>query len=616
VCGIAGWIDWERDLTRSAAVVEAMGERLGRRGPDERGLWLSERAALAHRRLIVIDPAGGKQPMERRRGADRYAVTYNGELYNTQELRAELEAKGYDFQSRSDTEVLLAAFMEWGEECVARLNGIFAFAAWSEREQKLLLARDRFGVKPLFYCELRSGLLFGSEPKALLAHPDVEAEVDLEGLAEVFSLGPARTPGHGIYRGIKEVRPGYLLVADRRGARTRPYWSLVSAPHTDDFPTTVERVRHLFTDAVRRQLVSDVPICSFLSGGVDSSAIAAVAAGALAEEGRGKLRTFSVEYRGNDRHFRPSAFQPNADAPWVRRVSEHLGTEHREVLIETEELVGALEDAVRARDLPGMADVDASLYLLCREVKKEATVALSGECSDEIFGGYPWFHRRELLEANTFPWSRAGALRASWLSPELREAIRPEEYAAERYHQSLREVPRLEGEDPRSARMRELFYLNFTWFMATLLDRKDRMSMAWGLEVRVPFCDHRLVEYLWNVPWEMKFAGNREKGLLREALRGLLPSDVLERKKSPYPKTHNPAYAEAVRSRLLQLLDEGTSPLLDLIDQGRIRSMAEAGGDLLDEPWFGQLMTGPQLFAYLLEIDFWLREYRVSIRLN
>lgn len=615
MCGIAGWIDWERDLTRSAEVAASMGEPLGRRGPDEQGLWLSERAALAHRRLVVIDPEGGRQPMERRRGASRYAITYNGELYNTEELRVELEAKGYAFQSRSDTEVLLVAFMEWGEACVERLNGIFAFAAWSEREQKLLLARDRFGVKPLFYYELESGLLFGSEPKALLAHPQVEAVVDSEGLAEVFALGPARTPGHGIYRGIKEVRPGHLVVADRRGVRTRPYWSLVSAPHPDDFPTTVERVRHLFVDAVRRQLVADVPVCSFLSGGVDSSAIAAVAARAFAEEGR-TLRTFSVEYRGNDRHFRPTAFQPNADAPWVRRVSEHLGTEHREVLIETEELVAALEDAVRARDLPGMADVDASLYLFCREVKKEATVALSGECSDEIFGGYPWFHRREMFEADTFPWSRAGALRASWLSPPLRAAIRPEEYAAERYRQSLREVPRLEGEEPRSARMRELFYLNYNWFMATLLDRKDRMSMAWGLEVRVPFCDHRLVEYLWNVPWEMKFAGGREKGLLREALRGLLPGDVLERKKSPYPKTHNPAYAEAVRTRLLRLLDEGSSPLLDLIDRDRIRRMAEAGGDLVDEPWFGQLMTGPQLFAYLLEIDFWLREYRVSIRLD
>lgn len=615
MCGIAGWIDWERDLTRSAEVAASMGEPLGRRGPDEQGLWLSERAALAHRRLVVIDPEGGRQPMERRRGASRYAITYNGELYNTEELRVELEAKGYAFQSRSDTEVLLVAFMEWGEACVERLNGIFAFAAWSEREQKLLLARDRFGVKPLFYYELESGLLFGSEPKALLAHPQVEAVVDSEGLAEVFALGPARTPGHGIYRGIKEVRPGHLVVADRRGVRTRPYWSLVSAPHPDDFPTTVERVRHLFVDAVRRQLVADVPVCSFLSGGVDSSAIAAVAARAFAEEGR-TLRTFSVEYRGNDRHFRPTAFQPNADAPWVRRVSEHLGTEHRQVLIETEELVAALEDAVRARDLPGMADVDASLYLFCREVKKEATVALSGECSDEIFGGYPWFHRREMFEADTFPWSRAGALRASWLSPPLRAAIRPEEYAAERYRQSLREVPRLEGEEPRSARMRELFYLNYNWFMATLLDRKDRMSMAWGLEVRVPFCDHRLVEYLWNVPWEMKFAGGREKGLLREALRGLLPGDVLERKKSPYPKTHNPAYAEAVRTRLLRLLDEGSSPLLDLIDRDRIRRMAEAGGDLVDEPWFGQLMTGPQLFAYLLEIDFWLREYRVSIRLD
>lgn len=614
--GIAGWIDWERDLSHAANVVTAMAERLRNRGPDGFGLWLSARAALANRRLAVIDPEGGAQPMVRRQGGNRFVITYNGELYNATELRAELRAKGHPFRSTSDTEVLLAAFVEWGDRCVERLNGSFAFAAWNEREQKLLLARDRFGVKPLFYCERGGSFLFGSELKALLAHPDVEAAVDAEGLAEVFALGPARTPGHGVYQGIQEVRPGHLLEVDRRGVRTRPYWSLRSAPHPDDFETTVERVRHLFVDAVRRRLVSDVPLCSFLSGGVDSSAIAAVASAAWREEGRGALPTFSVEYRGNDRHFRPSAFQPNADTPWVRRVSEFLKTEHHELLIETEELVEALRQAVLARDLPGMADVDASFYLACRAAKQRATVALSGECSDEIFGGYPWFHRKEMLEAETFPWSRAGRLRASWLAPELREAIRPVEYAAERYRETLREVPRLEGEDPEAARRRELFYLNFTWFMATLLNRSDRMSMASGLEVRVPFCDHRLVEYLWNVPWEMKFSGNREKGLLRKALEGLLPADVLERKKSPYPKTHNPAYAEAVRGRLLQLLDEGSSPMLDLIDRERIRAIAEEKDAAIGEPWFGQLMTGPQLFAYLLEIDLWLREYRVSIRLG
>lgn len=614
MCGIAGWIDWEVDLTKQKDVVDAMGATLACRGPDECGTWFSPRAGLAHRRLVVVDPAGGGQPMVRRRGEDVFVIVYNGELYNTPDLRRELEVRGYTFRGHSDTEVLLTAYIEWGPGCLERLNGIFAFGVWSETGQSLFLARDRLGVKPLFYAQRGHGLLFGSELKALLAHPAVEPAVDAEGLAEIFVMGPGRTPGHGVFQGVAEVKPGHWLLFNRKGLHHHRYWTLESRPHENGLETTAAHVRELLRDTVERQLVADVPVCTLLSGGLDSSAVTAFASGAFARAGLGAIHTYSVDYAGNDRYFTPNEFQPDADAPWAHRVSAFLGTRHRAVLIDTPELAEALKVVVRARDLPGMADIDSSLYLFCREVKQEATVALSGEAADEVFGGYPWFRREEDLNADSaFPWARMTRERARLLSPELAALIRPEEYMSERYHEALSEVSRLPGEDPRQARIREISYLSLTRFMPTLLDRKDRMSMAVGLEVRVPYCDHRLVQYVWNVPWAMKSCDGRAKGLLRRALAGVLPNDVLGRCKSPYPKTHHPAYLDAVRGWVLRILDDPASPLRPLVNVEAVRDVARSAARL-NLPWYGQLMTGPQLLAYLAQVDLWLREYRVVIR--
>lgn len=625
MCGIAGWINWERDLTGERPTVEAMGRSLAHRGPDAEGLWLSPAAGLAHRRLVVVDPQGGGQPMVRRRGDKTYVMVYNGELYNTADLRHELEVRGHQLRSYSDTEALLLAFIEWGPACLPRLEGIFAFGVWREPERTLFLARDRLGVKPLFYRDdthpaggtsRRSGaFLFASEMKAILAHPGVEPAVDAEGLADVLLMGPARTPGSGVFTGLGELRPGCFLVHDQNGTRTGRYWSLQSRPHGDDLETTAAKVRDLLQGAVERQLVSDVPVCALLSGGLDSSAVTAFAAGARRKAGAGPLDTFSVDYEDNDRYFRPTAFQPDADAPWVRRVSADLGTRHRYVVVETAELVDALARGLRANDLPGMVDVDSSLYLFCREVKKGATVALSGEAADEVFGGYPWFFDAEALGAGVFPWARRAAERAALLHPDLVAVLGPLAYVRRRYEEALAEVPPLEGEAPEDRRHREMSYLNITRFMPTLLDRKDRMSMAWGLEVRVPYCDHRLVDYVWNVPWEMKSAGGQAKGLLRLALRGILPDDVRQRPKSPYPKTHSPSYLAATSRRLLDVLADPASPLVPLVDVAAVRRLVEDGAAGADSPWFGQLMGAAQWFAYLAQVDAWLRLYKVAIRI-
>ncbi|CAM3430803.1 asparagine synthase (glutamine-hydrolyzing) [Marinicrinis lubricantis] len=613
MCGFTGWVDWNKDLRHYPKIVEQMTQTLAPRGPDAEGIFLSEHAALGHRRLSVIDPEKGAQPMTRSIGNWKYTVAYNGELYNAPELRQELRCRGYSFTTHCDTEVLLVAYMEWGSACLDKFNGIFAFAVWDERENKCFLARDRVGVKPLFYTIQNETLLFASEPKAILAHPSFPAEIDREGLAEIFAVGPARTPGHGVFKGLHELRPGCFMEFTPSSHRIHTYWQLESREHGDDLEKTAAIVQGLLEDTVHRQLVSDVPVCTLLSGGLDSSALTSIASRFYDQHGKEKLHTYSVDYVDNDKHFKSSAFTPNSDKPWIEKMNQFLGTQHHYIQFDTPELVTALEEVVLARDLPGMADVDASLLLFCREIKKGATVAISGEAADEVFGGYPWFHRDDALSAHTFPWSLKLKERVSVLSSETADWIKPEQYVAGRYEEALSEVPRLEGEDEQQQRMREMSYLNITRFMPTLLDRKDRMSMRVGLEVRVPFCDHRLIDYVFNIPWEIKTSGDREKGILRKALQGILPDEVLKRKKSPYPKTHNPQYAAQVKQWMSEILEDSSSPIFPYINVEQLKKWARSKDDQFNIPWFGQLMTGPQMFAYLAQVNYWMKEYNVKV---
>jgi asparagine synthase (glutamine-hydrolysing) len=611
MCGIAGWVDWEHDLSNERQTAQAMADELACRGPDAEGLWLSPRAAFAHRRLAVIDLEGGKQPMIRARGDEPPSVlTFSGEIYNFPELRRELAALGHVFDTRSDTEVLLRAYLSWGPASITRLNGMFAFAIWDGPRQRLFLARDRLGIKPLFYAIRGRSLIFGSELKALLTHPSVESEVDDGGLAEVLVMGPMRTPGRGVYRGVDELRPGFTLLFDGDGARVARYWQLESRPHADDLDTTTAKVRALVEDAVRRQLVSDVPICTLLSGGLDSSTVTALAARFLREEGRGPVDTYTIDFRESSEHFQPSDIQPGLDGPWARRVVGEVGARHHDVVIDTPELLAHFFTPLAARDLPSWGDIDVSLYLLCREIKRQHTVAISGESADEVFGGYPWFHDEAAIAAESFPWPEMGVAR--YLAPDLVERLRPAAYVEARYREALAEVPVLPGEAPRERRMREVLYLNQTRFLLTLLDRKDRMSMAVGLEVRVPFCDHRLVEYAWNIPWAMKSYRGREKGILRRALEGVLPDDVLWRKKSAYPTTHNPTYSAAMQRMLEAILDDPRAPIRPLIDVGKVR--AELRGVAPEDASARGLFGLARDWGYLVQVNAWLDRYRVRIR--
>lgn len=614
MCGIAGFCDFSRDnaTPERGDVGRRMADTLFRRGPDDQGLWQGEHCVLAHRRLAVIDPEHGGQPMERTLGRSRYALCYNGELYNTDALRAELRAKGYRFDTHTDTEVLLCACMEYGPEVGQHLEGIYAFAFWDGLRRRLICCRDRFGVKPFFYALVDGAFVFGSEPKALFQYPGFSPRADEDTWRELLGISPARTAGQGVFAGLEELKPAHVLVWSREGLTERPYWHLESRAHTDCYEDTVAQVRELLTSAIRRQLVSDVPLCTFLSGGLDSSIITAVAAREYQRQGLPPLETYSFDYTDNRKYFKASSFQPDADWPWVERMSQAFQTRHTVLTCDIPSLVQLLDQAVEAKDLPGMADVDSSLLYFCRQVARRHVVAVSGECSDEIFGGYPWFHRADMLAADTFPWCKDLSPRTDVFSKELCRRIGLEEYVQDRYHRSVASTPRLEGERPEEARRREIAWLNIHWFMATLLDRKDRMSMYSGLEVRVPFCDHHLVEYVWNIPWDMKSRNGVRKQVLRDAAEGLLPEDVRCRPKSPYPKTHNPLYEQMVRARLLTILDDPAAPLHALVDEDALRAglLSDAGD--YGRPWFGQLMAGPQMLAYLIELNVWMERYGIT----
>ena len=603
MCGIAGMIGAVPDQK----ILDGMLTTMRRRGPDGEGIYRTREAALLHTRLAIIDPDGGKQPMMLEWAGERYILTYNGELYNTEEIRKELCSLGHVFQGHSDTEVVLHSYAQWGEGCVERFNGIFALGVWEEKRRRLFLARDRIGVKPLFYMEHRDAFLFASEIKTILVYPTVRPQLDGEGAAQLILFGPGRMPGSGVFRGVREVEPGYAGFYEGGKLILHQYWRLEDREHGDSFQQTAETVRELVIDAIRRQMVSDVPVGTFLSGGLDSSIISAVCAGENRKNGQ-DLSTFSVDYLNNQQYFRANKFQPDADDAYIRMMQEHIGSKHHWTILTPDALLNALEDATIARDLPGMADVDFSLLAFCREIRPHVKVALSGECADEIFGGYPWYRDPEVRNQDGFPWAQNTQVRAALMSPDAK--ISPQEYVMDAYRSTCNRSSILPGTPPLERRMKEMMNLNFRWFMQTLLDRKDRMSMYCGLEVRVPFCDYRIAEYLYSVPWEYKDFMGREKGLLRHALEGLLPKRVLYRKKSPYPKTFDPRYEDMVSDRLWQVLEKPNSPLLHLIRREGIDRCLE-GED--PWPWYGQLMRRPQTIAYLLQMEFWLRHYQVEL---
>ena len=615
MCSIAGFYDPSANFTARREefehILHQMGQVQSHRGPDGSGIRLTAQCGLSHTRLSIIDLKNGSQPMTKSQGDHLYHIVYNGEIYNLKELRRALFERDVIPKTSSDTEVILLSYLTFGPEFVRRLDGIFAFAIYDERHRILTLYRDSFGVKPLFYTIHNGTLVFSSELKGLYCFPGITARLDKNGLNELFGLGPARTPGSGILKDICELKPGTSMTCSSLGFVTHTYYELSSRPHEDSYEDTIEKTRFLITDAIKRQMISDVPICTFLSGGVDSSLVSSVCADELKASGE-RLTTYSFDFTDNDKYFKANSFQPSMDRPYVNQMAEYLQSDHHNLECDNKVQAEMLYDSVDAHDLPCMADVDSSLLYFCSEVAKNHKVVLTGECADEVFGGYPWFHKDSFLNCGTFPWTPDLSPRSRLLHPDLLEVLDMDQYVQNAYETAISEIPILPEENDIEVNRRRIGYLNIRFFMQTLLNRMDRTSMHSGLEARVPFADRALVDYVFNIPWEMKAKDGVVKNVLRQAARSLLPDEILFRKKSPYPKTYHPYYEQLLSSRLKDVLSQPDCPLLPLIHMPAVTQFLESPKDY-GAPWYGQLMAGPQMIAYLLQTEYFLRKYKVSV---
>lgn len=539
-------------------------------------------------------------------------LVFDGGIYNFEELKRELTGRGIFIVKGDVPEICLKGYREYGEDFFKKINGTFALALWDGKERKAILCRDKIGVKPLYYTLFKNKIFFGSTIQDVLENSGIEAVVTTEGLCEIFALGPAKSRTADIFQGISEVIPAQYVVFQKGKLQKRIYWKLESFKHKDSFPETVEKTAWLIKDAVKRQMQADVPICTFLSGGIDSSLVTAICAKELKKQGQ-QLDTFSFDFEGNQKYFKANAFQPSQDRPWVEKMVQYAGTKHRYLECDNEDLVAYLYKAVDAADLPCMADVEGSMLYFCEQTAKERKVVLTGEGADEIFGGYPWFYKEESFAMRAFPWSFDMKPRQTLLADTWIERLPMEEYAREAYEKTIADTPVLEGEKGMEKRRREIAYLNLKWFMATLLDRMDRTSRYCNLDARVPFADERIVQYLWNVPWDMKYKNHTVKGLLRFAGEGLLPKDILWRKKSPYPKTYNPFYEKMLGEELKGVLARQDAPVKQFLDAEKVKRFLSSPSDY-GKPWYGQLMAGPQMLAYMLQVNYWLEKYKIKIK--
>ncbi|MGN0383224.1 MAG: asparagine synthase (glutamine-hydrolyzing) [Eubacterium sp.] len=615
MCSISGFFNPEADFLIQSEyynkILCDMKNTLKHRGPDDSGIILKKRCGLSHTRLSIIDLKSGQQPMTRNMSDYSFSIIYNGEIYNMSFLKNRLLKRGYSFMTTSDTEILLLSFIEFGADFVKDVDGIFAFAIYDERHETLLLFRDAFGVKPLFYTFNNGTIIFSSEIKGILCFPGTRAVLDKNGLNEILGLGPARTPGSGILKNFYELKPGTYMRCNKFGTNISEYYHLESRPHYDSYEDTIEKTRFLVTDAIKRQMISDVPICTFLSGGVDSSVVSSVCAKELNKQNK-QLSTFSFDFIENDKYFKANSFQPSMDRPYVDKMVDFINSSHTYLECNNTIQADYLYKSVIAHDLPCMADIDSSLLYFCEEVSKTHKVVLTGECADEVFGGYPWFHKDEFLNSNTFPWTPTLEPRKMLLKQELLDYIDMDDYVKNVYNTAISEINILPQENETETNRRRISYLNIRFFMQTLLNRMDRTSMHSGLEARVPFADKALVDYVFNIPWEMKAKNGVVKNILRQASSGIVPDEILYRKKSPYPKTYNPFYEKLLASRLIEILDDTSSPLHKIIDNNAIKKFLDSPKDY-GKPWYGQLMAAPQMIAYLLQIDYFIKAYRVEM---
>lgn len=617
MCGFCGYVNDSKKIENDT-IISNMVDKIVKRGPNDKNVYINNNAALGHVRLSIIDVKNGNQPMIKEINNNRYVIVYNGELYNTKELKYNLISKGYDFSTTCDTEVVLNSFIEYGKDCVNMFNGIFAFAIYDKNNDYIFLARDRLGIKPLFYTVTKDNtFVFASEIKGILKHPEVTPVLDKYGIMEMFGVGPSHTPGKTFFKNIFEIEAGNIGVyTTTSGLLKEKYWDLKTKECSDTETEAISIIHDLVTDATKKQLVSDVGICSMLSGGLDSSILTKIAHDNIPD-----ITTFSIDFKDNDKNFTANSYQMTKDSDYVKIMKDYLNTNHKTIKIENEELFDLLEDSVIARDMPGMADIDSSMFAFCKYINNNNfKVCLSGECSDEIFGGYPWYYKEHLINNKGFPWALSENLRTNMLKTGILKGNELIEYIYACKENTLKNVEVLDKSSEYENRFRKTNYLTIKWFMNTLVERTDRMSMANSLEVRVPFADHRIFEYVYNLPAKMKlglYSNNEpiEKYLLRKAFESELPKDIVYRKKSPFPKTYDPIYLNLVENKVYEIINNKDSKIHKILNVDFVKDMLNIHGKNLKENLFGQLMTYPQTLAYIIQIEMWLEIYNLEIEI-
>lgn len=592
----------------------AMSEALRRRGPDTSAFHHFPHGSFCYGGLscghIQPDIPCEPQPAVKRLHDAGYVLLCDGFFTNLPSLREELNRVHVITDGLTQEELLLCAFIRFGADFVRKLSGGFAVVIYDEKRNLLYLFRDPLGLRPLFYTMAGQTLVFASEPKGLLAHPDVKAQIDTAGLNELLSMGPAHTPGNTVFHNIFEVKPGHYICY---GSKTRlnavRYHQFVIEEHKDSYEDTVERVGTLLDRSLEASSAANEPFAALLSGGLDSSVVSAKLA---ALHSGSPITTYSFDFAGSAKYFKANSFQPSLDAPFVEKMQSALGSSHTTLTCGNAELFDYLVPSVDAHDAPAMADVDSSLLYFCSQVAGKHRIVFTGECADELFCGYPWYHKPEMYRACTFPWTRDISFRKQLLKEDLTERLHMEEYIAAQYQSACAELGIDGSNTPEELLHRRTFYLTVRFFMQTLVDRTDRAAAYNGMDARVPFADLALAEYLFNVPYEMKTKDGEVKHLLRACTRGLVPDEIRLRQKSPFPKTYDPGYESFLVSALQKVLSDSSSPLLSLVDEKKLSEFCYNPKDL-GQPWFGQLMAGPQLMAYYLQINDWMLRYNVDI---
>lgn len=525
-----------------------------------------------------------------------------GWLRNQSQLTHELGISG----SVPVHDLVIAAYRRWGVEYPEHLMGPISTVLIDRSIDRMLVSRDRMGDTRMFYCRHGRTVAVSDHPDALIDSPYATRTVDIQGLNEIFALGPARTPGRTPYRDIAALEPGCSLCVERSGVTMRRYYSMAAYLHEESAEDTVAHVRRLIETAVDDIL--PMAGASMLSGGLDSTALTAL----MHAKGVSPV-TFSVDYEGDETDFTGNDFQPERDREYAAMAAELFSGCHHNVVLGYGELADSLDTAMAARGFPGMADIDSSLLLFGRGISARANAVVSGECGDEVFCGYPWFKRDSLNLDAGFPWSGSMDLRRAILRKDVAAAMRIDKYAQETFRAALESIPAVPGESDADARLRKLQGLCFKFFMSNLQERALCMCEASAVDVFTPFSDERLVEYVWNVPGDIKFLNGETKGLLREAVKDLLPDKLLHRKKSPYPKVYSPLYTARVRSAVRDILSDRNSPILQVVDPAVLSQLVESELPAGGLPWFGQLMSGPQMLAYLWQVNEWMRSRRVQL---